>query len=115
MRLSKGVRGGTRSGVGLCGRCKYGQVLRGEAESHELTWCFKGWAERLPVPWKVVECSGFLDKTVPEVNDLEKVAQVLVMDRQGKIGFVDPKKFRQLKDAEQVPETPSQRFGSDPG
>lgn len=87
------IREGTRSesGAPLCVTCRFSHVLKGAAESQEVYFC--GVQDGAKVPFRVVECNRWEDKTTPTLYMLEDLAWVLRTDKLGRtIGFTRPGK-----------------------
>jgi hypothetical protein len=105
-KLVRGVRGGTVTSGHLCASCEDGQVVRGLRESQELTWCLR-YAERAVIPWPVGDCNVYRKRGGTSLRDFEQVATVITLSKTGKVGFLDPKKFREAKEAGDLSDTPS--------
>ncbi len=75
----------------LCESCVYALIIQGHAESEQLTVCDNPYPW-MKVPFKVKACSGFLNKQVPDVDELEKIALDLTRDKLRRAGFESPEK-----------------------
>lgn len=68
--------------------CVYARVIRGYAESEKITFCDRIF-EPIRIPFLVRECSDYLDKRLPCVEDLEDIAWILRSKNAGKnAGFI---------------------------
>jgi hypothetical protein len=71
------VKNGTPlHGAPLCETCVYAHIARGFRESEELVLC----ARHEPVhrvPFRVRECSGYLDKTRDSLYEMKQIAWLL--------------------------------------
>jgi hypothetical protein len=96
MRKIKIQHGTPKHGETLCSTCRNAVILKGMAESEELTTCnrLNGWnSERVPFP--VSQCSEYDDKRHPSKYDMEKIAWVLVTKKAGReVGFVSAKEYK---------------------
>jgi len=59
----------------ICVRCRSAQIVKGSRNEEEI-YCAWGYNGRNPVRMKVVECSGFEDKTLPSISAYEDLAFV---------------------------------------
>ena len=83
------VYGGTPIGQdSKCDTCVYARMIRGYSESEKITICDRIF-EPIRIPFRVRECSDYLDKRLPCVEDLEDIAWVLRSKSAGKrAGFI---------------------------
>ncbi|HEX7287952.1 MAG TPA: hypothetical protein VF532_17315 [Candidatus Angelobacter sp.] len=83
------VYGGTPVGQeSKCDTCVYSRIIRGYSESEKITFCDRIF-EPVRIPFRVRECSDYMDKRLPCVEDLEDIAWVLRSKSAGKrAGFV---------------------------
>ena len=83
------VYGGTPLGAGSrCDTCVYSRIIRGYAESEKITMCDRIF-EPFIVPFKVSECSDYIDKRLPEIEAMEEVAWIIRSKSAGsRAGFV---------------------------
>jgi len=83
------VYGGSVAGKdsSLCEHCLYALVIRGHAESEILAICDRLW-QPVKVPFRVVECSCYADKRLPDVSDMEDIALELTKESRKTTGFV---------------------------
>jgi len=83
------VYGGTPVGQdSKCDSCVYARIIRGYSESEKLTFCDRIF-EPVSIPFRVRDCSDYLDKRLPCVEDLEDIAWVLRSKSAGKrAGFI---------------------------
>lgn len=89
------IKDGTRSGQSLCTTCSYSQVIKGASDSQEIVFCGRlGSWEGGRVPFKVVDCNEWADKSKPSLHDMRQTAWVLSTDKQKRFGFQTPKEWR---------------------
>jgi hypothetical protein len=83
------VYGGTPSGqASRCDSCVYARIIRGYAQSEKITICDRLF-EPIRIPFPVCECTDYLDKRLPCIEDLEQMAWELRSKSAGKrAGFV---------------------------
>jgi len=93
------VKDGTRSGQSLCTTCSYSQILKGSSDSEEVTICsrLEGWRGGR-VPFKIVECNEWADKSKPSLSDMRQTAWVLSTDKKKHFGFQSPKDWRKSRE-----------------
>ena len=97
MRLK--IHGGTVSDgqASLCTTCRSATIIRGARLTDEIISCGKRVVQD-EIRFAVASCTGYADRSLPSLYDLEDVAWVLRSDaRTKKIGFV---RARDLKYAE---------------
>ena len=69
-----------------CDTCVYAHIIRGYSESEKITLC-----DRIfEIPFRVRECSDYLDRRLPCVEDLEDIARTLRSKNAGKTAGVVP-------------------------
>lgn len=96
-KLKLKIQNGTRSGKRLCDTCAHGQVMKGDADSEEVVRCNFG---DFVVPLRVIECTNYQDKSVPQLHEMKAIAWILRTERSGqRIGFVSPQRWRAEKRA----------------
>lgn len=83
------VYGGTPVGQdSKCDTCVYARIIRGYSESEKITICDRIF-EPIHIPFRVRDCSDYLDRRLPCVEDLEDIAWVLRSKSAGKnAGFI---------------------------
>jgi hypothetical protein len=83
------VYGGTPVGqTSQCDTCVYARIIRGYSESEKITICDRLF-EAIRIPFRVRECSDYVDKRLPCIEDLEEIAWLLRSKSAGKrAGFV---------------------------
>lgn len=83
------VYGGTPVGQNSkCDTCVYARIIRGYSESEKITICDRIF-EPIPIPFRVRDCSDYMDKRLPCVEDLEDIAWVLRSKSAGsRAGFI---------------------------
>jgi hypothetical protein len=57
-----------------CSSCQHAHILRGFRESEEAVYCARHWGRLLVVPFKVYECSSYMDRTRPTWEQMEELA-----------------------------------------
>lgn len=68
------VYGGTSVGqASRCDSCVFARIIRGYAQSEKITICDRIF-HPLHIPFPVMECSDYLDKRLPCIEDLEEIA-----------------------------------------
>lgn len=81
----------------ICKTCRYAQVMRGQADSTERTYC----SQIDQLVSRIVECSSHDDKSKPSLYDMRQIAWALRTSSSGNaIGFVGPKDRAKYKDLE---------------
>lgn len=81
-------RGTLKEGEPLCRTCRFAHIQRGFRESEEQIFCDYSFATLRLVPFKVAECTDYIDRTVPTRLEMEKMAlQINVRPAQKQIGF----------------------------
>ena len=98
------VYGGTPVGQdSKCDSCVYARIIRGYSESEKLTFCDRIF-EPVRIPFRVRDCSDYLDKRLPCVEDLEDIAWVLRSKSAGKragfIGITQPEEPSEVDGAQ---------------
>jgi hypothetical protein len=83
------IYGGTPVGqVSQCDTCVYARIIRGYSESEKITLCDRIF-QAVHIPFRVRECSDYVDKRLPCIEDLEEIAWQLRSKSAGKrAGFV---------------------------
>lgn len=67
------IKGGTpQHGDALCRTCYWAHIQKGFRESEELLHCCFSQFRRVPFP--VAECTDYNDKTVPNRQEMERIA-----------------------------------------
>jgi len=82
------MKGATPQGwVSLCGTCAWAHVVAGYRESEMVVVCTDV-SPNVTVPFKVRECSGYLDKNRPTYNQMQRLAiDVLPASSAKPVGF----------------------------
>lgn len=57
-----------------CASCLHAHILRGFRESEEVVYCTVTYGPALVVPFKVYECSSYLDRNRPTWKQMEELA-----------------------------------------
>jgi hypothetical protein len=83
------VYGGTPVGQeSRCDTCVYSRIIRGYAHSEKITLCDRIF-EPLRIPFPVSECTDYVDKRLPCIEDMEEIAWIMRSKNAGKkAGFV---------------------------
>lgn len=83
------VYGGTPVGqASQCDTCVYARIIRGYSESEKITLCDRIF-QAVQIPFRVRECSDYVDKRLPCIEDLEDIAWQLRSKSAGKrAGFI---------------------------
>ena len=97
----RGVYGGTPVGTeSRCDSCVYSRVIRGYAESERITLCDR-WFEPMRITFNVRECSDYADKRLPDIDEMKKIARMLVTRSAGRpIGFVSAEELQNEDESE---------------
>src|SRR5215470_6288235 len=78
------VYGGTSVGQeSRCDSCVYARIIRGYSQSEKITICDRIF-EPIRIPFPVMECTDYLDKSLPCIEDLEQMAWELRSKSAGK-------------------------------
>lgn len=78
------VYGGTPVGqASRCDSCIYARIIRGYAQSEKITICDRIF-EPIRIPFPVSECTDYVDKRLPCIEDLELIAWELRSKSAGK-------------------------------
>lgn len=88
------IQGGTREDANLCATCYRGQIIKGSADSEEMSYCHHLGHN---VPFKIVECSAYDDKRLPDLSTMKSVAWILDSGDKGKgrqIGFLSASEWK---------------------
>lgn len=103
------VYGGTPLGQeSRCDTCVYSRIIRGYSQSEKITFCDRIF-EPVRIPFPVRECSDYLDKRLPCVEDLEDIAWILRSKSAGKkAGFVVTGAVDDGQEAENHEEAPQE-------
>jgi hypothetical protein len=68
------VYGGTPTGnESRCDTCSFARVIQGYSENEKIVICDSLY-EPIRIPFKVRECSDYLDKRLPRIRDMEEIA-----------------------------------------
>lgn len=68
------VYGGTPVGTeSRCDSCLYARIVQGYSESEQLSICDRAYPS-LVIPFKVRECSDYINKHLPEFEQMERIA-----------------------------------------
>jgi hypothetical protein len=87
--LTVKVKDGTpENAESLCQTCTWSRITKGFQQTEVLVYCSESYPSRR-VPFKVNQCTDYLDKTLPTKREMEKMAWILVTRPGGKTaGFV---------------------------
>jgi hypothetical protein len=78
------VYGGTPVGqASRCDTCVYARIIRGYAQSEKITICDRLF-QPIRIPFPVSECTDYVDKRLPCIEDLEQIAWELKSKSAGK-------------------------------
>jgi len=83
------VYGGTPQGnESRCDTCLYSRIVKGYAQSEQIVMCDRIYDLPMRIPFKVAECSDYLDRRLPSFDELEKIALDITVERGRKVsGF----------------------------
>jgi len=71
-------------GESLCRTCYWAHTQKGYRESEEATFCCFGPLRR--VPFKVRECTDYLNRTLPTRKEMEEIALIIPTEPKRKVG-----------------------------
>lgn len=72
------VKNGTPiDGEALCLSCTHVHMQRGFRQNEEVTFCMYGYEGPRIVPFKVRECTSFVNKNAPTYEQMEKLAIIV--------------------------------------
>ncbi len=95
MRLK--IRGGTvrHDTTSLCTTCRHATVVKGTSLRDEIIECGLLSGGHNLIPFPVTSCSGYSDRRLPSLREMEDIAWVLRTDAKRKqIGFVQARELR---------------------
>lgn len=109
------VYGGTPVGqASQCDTCVYARIIRGYSESEKITLCDRIF-QAVHIPFRVRECSDYVDKRLPCIEDLEDIAWQLRSKSAGKrAGFVGVAQFGSELEGDQGDSQPEAAPGEMP-
>lgn len=84
------IQGGTadHGAPSLCLSCRWATVIRGPQLNHEVIVCKQMYPERR-ITFRVVHCTGFSDRQLATLREMEEIAWILRSDTLRKrVGFV---------------------------
>ena len=83
------VVGGTPVGNrSLCGTCRFAQVMRG-LNMQEQTRCLRMGNQSVPITYAIERCTGYDDKRMPSLYDMEQIAWSIKCRVRGQAGFAE--------------------------
>lgn len=82
----------------LCKTCDHAQYIQGESLVNVTLLCHKSdWVPR-EMEFEATTCSMYSDRRLPSQYEMEKIAWRINSDaKAGKIGFISPKEWKQMK------------------
>jgi hypothetical protein len=90
--------------ISQCDTCVYARIIRGYSESEKITLCDRIF-QAIHIPFRVRECSDYVDKRLPCIEDLEEIAWQLRSKSAGKrAGFVGVAKAESERDEVEQPD-----------
>jgi hypothetical protein len=109
MDLRKVYAGTAVGQASQCDTCVYARIIRGYSESEKITLCDRIF-QAIHIPFRVRECSDYVDKRLPCIEDLEEIGWLLRSKSAGKsAGFVSVAEAQSEQDNEGLEETPAAR------
>jgi hypothetical protein len=83
------IKGGMpEHGEPLCRTCRFAHIQRGFRESEETIFCDYSYNALRKVPFKVADCTDYIDRTVPTRYEMEKMALLINIEpARNRIGF----------------------------
>lgn len=94
MRLK--IRGGTvqHGEPSLCLTCRHATIVKGRSLREEIVQCDRLSSGHDLIPFPVTSCSGYSDRRLPSIREMEDIAWVLRTDPlRRQIGFVQASKL----------------------
>ena len=91
------IRGGTvqHGEQSLCVTCRHATVIKGRSLREEIVQCGMLSAGHDLIPFPVTSCSGYSDRRLPSIREMEDIAWILRTDpKRNQIGFVQARKLR---------------------
>ena len=99
------IRGGTANHgePPLCATCRCATIAKGPRLRDEIVECSR-LSERATITFPVVSCTGYSDKRLPSIHEMEETAWVLRSDpRRNHLGFVHASRLT-AKDRYTIPD-----------
>ena len=90
------IRGGTATHpeTPLCETCRWSTVIRGANSGQEIIECGQLSYRNQRVPFPVVSCSGYANRSHPSIREMEEMAWLLRSDsHRNQVGFVHGKRL----------------------
>lgn len=91
------IRGGTvqHGEASLCVTCRHATVIQGTSLQERVIDCGQLYGDKSRITFPVTSCTGYSDRRLPSVRDMEDIAWVLRTDAKRKtIGFVQAKQLK---------------------
>ncbi len=91
------IQGGTvqHGQPSLCLSCRHATVVQGHSLRDRIVDCGQLSSAHSRVPFCVTSCSGYSDKRLPSIREMEEIAWVLRTDsRKKNIGFVQARDLK---------------------
>ncbi len=95
MRLK--IRGGTvqHGETSLCVTCRHATIVKGRSLREEIVQCDRLSSGHDLVPFPVTSCSGYSDRRLPSIREMEEIAWILRTDASRKhIGFIQARDLK---------------------
>lgn len=110
------IYGGTPAGnESRCDTCVYSRIIRGYAESEKITICDRLY-EPMRVPFKVSECSDYVNKCLPSIEAMEAIAwYIRPKSSDSRAGFVVAARQDEAQTAQEPEEARPQVAATLPG
>lgn len=104
--MANKVIGGTPVGNrSLCSTCRYAQVMRG-INMQEEARCLRMGNQSVPITYLIERCSGYDDKRMPSLYDMEQIAWSIKCRVRGQTGFADNRRDVEIEPPANAPLTP---------
>jgi hypothetical protein len=88
MRLKIHGRTATHGDPPLCHTCRFATIIRGSRIRDEIVECGR-LSDHARITFRVTTCSGYDDRRVASIREMEEIAWVLRSDpRRSQVGFV---------------------------
>lgn len=84
--MDKVMNGTPKGNRSLCGTCRFAQTMRG-INMQEHVRCLRMGSQSVPITYPIEKCSGYDDKRMPSLYDMEQIAWNIKCRLRGQTGF----------------------------
>ena len=85
------VLNGTSADVRLCDSCKQSTIMK-DSTGRETIYCAELGYPYPPITRKIVECTGYLDKTSKSLSEFKEIGWVMEVKGKTILGFKPPER-----------------------